>query len=654
MHPKDVAEDSNKTVFNEQMLAKLLEAAYVVQEHNRAKNAAAAERPETARNETPVSDSISSEADFVAALRAATELVADEPLRNEPIQNEPPQSAPVSTTTRAIAVTAVETSESSAAARDDYASTLSLIVETQRQMQERPQDLNNPMAFIAERAAQIARANGAAIGIVESEKLHYRATAGLMNPPNDVSKERALSALCLKTGQVLRCRDVNSSNVSSGNGLDSTECKRLGIQAMIAVPVFRDGVVGGALELYYATAQSFTEQDVHTAQLMAGLVADALAREEEATRRKSLAGERALMLEALERLQPNLAALVDASTEKSSVSKSAPASALPASTTPTKISIVCSKCGHDLLDEEQFCGKCGAARGDYQAPSMQSRVASAWHMQEALKKQASPPANGNSSQPESPTVFDDAEFEKMLSSSLEKEMPELFQPPELRSGKMWPETLEPTPGSEMEASELESSPLKAAASAGEHAAEATAESATASLAEAEEESAIVTALAKPDRNLDWSSAASAREFLEQMARERSNGLTRFWQARRGDFYLALAVILVAVVIRWGIWSNHPVGATGKPAAAVAQQHRPAPDADRSWFDRALISLGLAEAPQPAEYKGNPATEVWVDLHTALYYCPGTDLYGKTPKGKFATQRDAQLDQFEPAYRKACD
>jgi hypothetical protein len=68
----------------------------------------------------------------------------------------------------------------------------------------------------------------------------------------------------------------------------------------------------------------------------------------------------------------------------------------------------------------------------------------------------------------------------------------------------------------------------------------------------------------------------------------------------------------------------------------------------------LISMGLAEAPPTPESKGNPETQVWVDLHTALYYCPGADLYGKTPKGRFTSQRDAQLDQFEPAYRKACD
>ena len=68
----------------------------------------------------------------------------------------------------------------------------------------------------------------------------------------------------------------------------------------------------------------------------------------------------------------------------------------------------------------------------------------------------------------------------------------------------------------------------------------------------------------------------------------------------------------------------------------------------------LIQLGIAEAPDPVPDKGNPGVQVWVDSHTALYYCPGADLYGKTEKGRFTTQREAQLDQFEPAYRKACD
>jgi hypothetical protein len=170
----------------------------------------------------------------------------------------------------------------------------------------------------------------------------------------------------------------------------------------------------------------------------------------------------------------------------------------------------------------------------------------------------------------------------------------------------------------------------------------------------EEEDAASEALA-PSAPGDWSSASSARDFLEQVAgTQPQSGLSRFWNTRRGDIYLAIAVLLVACVIRFGIWSSHSVSATGTAATPNAIHHKAAPDADLSAFDRMLISLGLAEAPQPAEDKGNPSIEVWVDLHTALYYCPGADLYGKTPKGKYTNQRDAQLDQFEPAYRKACE
>jgi hypothetical protein len=154
---------------------------------------------------------------------------------------------------------------------------------------------------------------------------------------------------------------------------------------------------------------------------------------------------------------------------------------------------------------------------------------------------------------------------------------------------------------------------------------------------------------------DWSSAASARAFLERFVSSKRTGrLLQLWNAHRGDIYLGIAVVLVACVIRWGLWSNHPVKATGTPPAATATHRKPAPDPGLSFFDRVLIQLGLAEPPEPQEDKGNPGVQVWVDLRTALYYCPGTDLYGKTPQGKFTTQREAQLDQFEPAYRKACN
>ena len=72
-----------------------------------------------------------------------------------------------------------------------------------------------------------------------------------------------------------------------------------------------------------------------------------------------------------------------------------------------------------------------------------------------------------------------------------------------------------------------------------------------------------------------------------------------------------------------------------------------------FIDKTLVQIGLKTAP-PAVYQGNPDAKVWIDLRTALYYCPGTVLYGKTGKGKFAKQHEALSEHFEPATRKACD
>ena len=66
----------------------------------------------------------------------------------------------------------------------------------------------------------------------------------------------------------------------------------------------------------------------------------------------------------------------------------------------------------------------------------------------------------------------------------------------------------------------------------------------------ENTSSALAPAAQPDA--PWSSAAKARSFLEALSQTRSPGaFARFWRARRGDFYLAVAVILVLVAIRLG-------------------------------------------------------------------------------------------------------
>ena len=507
----------------------------------------------------------------------------------------------------------------------EYGITLAKIVETQHDIQVRHLDLGNALRLVANRVVEITKAYGAAIGIVESKVIRYRAVAGKGAPVAGSTDlpSNSLSASCLKTGNVFRCEDI-----SIERSLDSEARKKRGIGSIIAAPIFHDGVVAGHLELYYSIPKSFSDQDVHTCRLMAGLVTEALVRDEEVSWKKSLANERAAMLEALEKLQPNLAALIEKPQEKAPV---------PATNSSTARSYICRKCGHDLVREEQFCGQCGTPRAsDYEPPSMQSKVASAWQLQESHKKdfptedaKAAPEIAKSSRKSVSEDVPLTHSIEEHLPEFLAQNEDEIKEPVELSAPLLHSDHFEGV--------EEETSPVEEQEVPGEELRPAEALTPTVAIHRGQ-----------------WSSAASARAFLEKVTPAKHRGtVLRLWNTHRGDIYLGIAVVLVACVLRWGLWSDHSSKAKGTTTAANATHHK-SPQADLSFFDRMLVQLGLAEAPPAAEDKGNPGVQVWVDLQTALYYCPGADLYGKTPKGKFTTQRAAQLDQFEPASRKACN
>ena len=583
-----MTDQNNKPVLDEQTFEKLLEAAYVLQEHNRKIR------------------------EVEQSLESQRQLLCEQELEGQ--AQQPTSSAG---------------SEERSQSDSDYTLTLSEIVEAQRQIQARHLGLDNAMAVVAERVARITNSSGAAIGLLEGKMVRYRAGTG--TPALPIGSERPLeTTICVasvRTGKVIRSEDINAEFL-----FDPELCRKRGILSLLAVPIYHDGDIVGALELYFDRIHGFAEQDVHTCQLMAGLVTEAIGRESESNLKKSMAAERSTMLAAIEKLKPNLAAIGGdrpATTSSSAVS----ASAEP----PEKF--LCWKCGSSLLVKEQFCGNCGAPRaaGDEEPSTMQSKFASAWHMQQTSQEAfAATPRRGNT--PVGDKAWSAGHPNNGREGSPEEEaadnQPEPFFAPE------FDETL--TTGSFSGDSDED------AQLASQESDEELSESSTRSHS---------TALIVPQQeDVVWSSAAKARDFLESISGKREPGaLGRYWRSRRGDFYLGIAIILVVVVIRWGIWSGPSVGAAGHGTTISGSRRKPLdPNADLSTFDKLLIGLGLAEAPDSPEYKGNPDTQVWVDLQTALYYCPSSDLYGKTAKGKTTSQRDAQLDQFEPASRKACD
>jgi GAF domain-containing protein len=595
-----VTDQEKKPVLDEQAFEKLLEAAYVLQEHNlRMQEMEEKMESQSAR------------------------------LREQEAANEAPLPAPPANETKPNETKPEETSRTNG----DYTLTLAEIVEAQRQIQMRRLELDKAMEVVAERVTRITGASGAGIAILEAGTVRYRAGAGAPALPvgSEAPLNTAVCAASLRTGQVIRSEDVNLEFL-----FDPEPCRRRGILSLVAVPVYREDEIIGALELYFDRVRGFAEQDIHTCQLMAGLVTEAIGRDAELALKKSMAAERSTMLAAIERLQPNLAAWAeDHPTDDQPANDQAATTAGPSVNAAAAAKSPCWKCGSKLPDEEQFCGKCGAPRARDGGPSsMQSQLASAWQVQPG----------------QDPFALHEPEDElKPGTDSLLEEKIAGYEPPALFSLP------------EFEESDALST-QSLAASAHEAASSVSSEpQPDQDLDESPSESEVrplSTAMVKQPDAIVWSSAARAREFLESLSATRTpTALARFWHSRRGDFYLGIAIILVLAVIRWGIWSSHSVGATGHGATVSGRANRskqPAPDADLSTFDKFLIGLGLAEAPDTPEYKGNPYIQVWVDLQTALYYCPGSDLYEKTPKGKLTTQRDAQMDQFEPADRKACE
>lgn len=525
-----------KPAFDEDTLGKLLEAAFVLQEHSRSL------AHETAEHIEPLA---------------------------------PPQTDPPNPPWAGLAAEPdTEDRRAASAEGGDFTLTLAHVVETQHQIHMRRLTQEAAASLVAEHAARIANASGAAIGMLEDDGVRTVAAHGssALAVGTKICLPQALSKACLRTGHVIRCSDLNPEFL-----VDADECRRRGIHALIAVPIYGDGEVAGTLEVYFAHAQSFTDQDLHSCQLMAGLITEVLARDQRQMRNTPSA-ENSTAQESLE--------------YKTS---SAQGGIHP-----------CLTCGHPLTAGEQFCGKCGAARLNIPDTSVPDAWDPVWRTR--------PGTLPESTSAESP------------SNGLEPGQSSQDVAPPVASEKNQPAT------------------------GLVHLAEPTLPSPEDGRAEA----APAATLVKVEADA-WSSAAEARDFLEAIAASgNSGGMRRFWRSHRGDLYLAAAVVLVAVVIRWGIWSS-PVGASSGPSATLSGRRRKIdPQANLSVSDKILVSLGMADPPDVPDYKGNPDRTVWVDLHSALYYCPGSDSYGKTPRGKFQTQRDAQLDQYEPADRKACE
>jgi hypothetical protein len=107
-----------------------------------------------------------------------------------------------------------------------------------------------------------------------------------------------------------------------------------------------------------------------------------------------------------------------------------------------------------------------------------------------------------------------------------------------------------------------------------------------------------------------------------------------WRAHKTFIYLATSILILLLVLLDG-------------GASLSRSLR------SELTPRRKLTTGLAQPMPNYANDGKVDTQVWVDIKNGLYYCPGAELYSRTPAGRFTTQRVAQLEHFTSANRELC-
>src|SRR5450432_133698 len=481
------------------------------------------------------------------------------------------------------------------------AARLSAIAEAQAMVHGSQLRLQERLQLIAERAQGITGGAGAAIWLLRGSQAVCQLASGSLAASAGQSVALAGSRLTasLRDGKVFRCTDAKSDPRTRYDALPG-----VAEGSVIAMPIHYEGRVQGALEISFAQAWGFEDADVRTCQILSGLISETVTVAAGQERSDALESERATLLDALDRLQPHLSKLLNG-VDTTSQSLSGlddggdgtgedepllPPNGLPSA--PAGPTHGLARLGKYLLDQQEHHG------------------ASSYGLEHSATGK---PAG--------------REVQTALNFSVTTQNPKVDNH---RAGAA-PSAKEPDFGSGDNSLDGEREVPHSAAYA--HLYDEYAHQ------EAWPEPGLIKSADEP-----WLHAQP-----ETAATEQPEVAVGFWRLHGADLCLAASAVVLAASLTWALWPQPKRTVASSSAAAASAEPR------LSAFEELLVSMGLAEAPPPpATYAGTPGTKVWVDVKSALYYCPGAEPYGKTPKGKFLTQRDAQDEQFQPARGQPCD
>ncbi len=145
---------------------------------------------------------------------------------------------------------------------------LSTVAEIRSLIRDQNLDLEAAIELMANRAQEITRCCGTAVGLLEQNTVVYAVRTGIGATTAGLDLHANFFQSCVRTGGALQLRDAQRHPILGAM------CQLEGVGSLIIVPIFHHRKVVGAMEFFYKESRSFSTGHVMDLELIAGVISE--------------------------------------------------------------------------------------------------------------------------------------------------------------------------------------------------------------------------------------------------------------------------------------------------------------------------------------------------------------------------------------------
>ncbi len=153
---------------------------------------------------------------------------------------------------------------------------LSALVDLQRAIVTGETDLDRAMHVVADRAQNVANATGTAVALLKADQLECRAGSG--SAAAYVGRH-ITAVLSVSVHNEARNEILRVENAESDTRIEGAVCRQFGANALLILPIYREHVIAGVLEVSFREAHTFHDREVRVYRAMARLLEEAISRD---------------------------------------------------------------------------------------------------------------------------------------------------------------------------------------------------------------------------------------------------------------------------------------------------------------------------------------------------------------------------------------